>query len=473
MTVDRLMGDLSVPQFGRSNLLDGRVFVLVVVLGGLLTLQGSNNLDAPKVVYFLLATAAVVGAIASAPWWLSRIGTATARPWLIAAASIVALLIVSLAVSRAHGTSLTSWLRDASAYALFAAAPILALACAGRASRRWLVALLIVCGALASLSFAVEWIGRRHLTSLPIDRIALPTETLAAALLALATALALAGASRRWWWAAMAGAVLGLFFISGSRATLLLLAVPIGAAIFAGRPWRGAAPMLMIEFAMAVAVFFAGEFGIAVANGSVTIPQISPTATAQPGNPTSTPAPPAPNPLGQRVSSVGTLITDPGADPSIQERLSQTKVAWHAFTSSPWLGVGPGYSFQWTNSGNQVVNTPTLDTPLTYLAKFGLLGLIPLMFFAYAYLQLIVELSRRRREARIEYLALVGFALVVAVVGVQYFPIEDKGASFALILVIALGLQGLVRPRPPNELTSPIAIAGGHVDAGERSAAGR
>jgi hypothetical protein len=473
-----------VPELSVSRLLDGRILVLVVILGGLLTLQGSNNLEAPKVVYFLLAIAAVAGAVASAPWWLPRMGTATTRPWLIASASTVALLIVSLAVSRVHNTSFTSWLRDASAYALFAAAPILALACACRASRRWLVALLAVCGALASLSFAVEWISRRHLTSLPIDRIALPSETLAAALLALATALALAGASRRWWWAAMAGAVLGLFFITGSRSTLLLLAVPTGVAMFAGRPWRGGAPVLMIELAMALAVFFAGEFGIAVANGNVSLPRIGAAATAQPSNPTSTPTSPtsptaatsattpvptsptaataattpAPDRLGQRISEIGTLITNPESDPSLQERLSQMKVAWQAFTSSPLLGVGPGYSFQWTNSGNKVVSTPTLDTPLIYLAKFGLLGLVPLALFAAACLRLAFELWRQRERVRIEYLTVVGFAFVLVVLGIQSFPFEDKGASFALILVLALGVSGLIRQDPAGGLAAPLRV---------------
>ncbi|MGD0122819.1 MAG: O-antigen ligase family protein [Candidatus Limnocylindrales bacterium] len=457
------------PRPGRSALLDGRFQVLVVVLGGLFVLQSSNSLDPAKSAYFLLAIAAVAGAVVSAPSWLSNTRSAMARAWLIAAASVVVLLIVSLAVSRAHGTSITPWLRDASAYALFAAAPILALACASTASRRWLVALLAVCGALGSLSFAVEWIGRRNLASLPIGRIALPSETLAAALLALATAVALVGLSRRWWWAATGGAVLGLFFITGSRATLMLLVVPIGAAVFAGRPWRPAARVLLIEAAVAVAVFLAGESGIAVANGNISISLPFSTASAgQSAGPTGTPAP---DRLGQRISSIGTLITDPRSDQSFQERLAQTKSAWEAFTSSPLLGVGPGYTFQWTNSANQVVGAFTLDTPLVYLAKFGLLGLIPMALFVGAYLQLALELWRRQ-QARLEYLALIGFAFVVAVVGVQDFPIEDKGASFAIILVLALGLHGLLRENPPGELVAAPSVAEQPAAADERGATG-
>jgi hypothetical protein len=47
----------------------------------------------------------------------------------------------------------------------------------------------------------------------------------------------------------------------------------------------------------------------------------------------------------------------------------------------------------------------------------------------------------------VEAFTLVGFALVLLILGVQYFPIEDKGGSFALILVLALGLKGLLEAR--------------------------
>ncbi len=459
--VNRIMGALSMPKLSRSTLLDGRVLVLVVVLGGMVILQGSNNLDASKIVYFLLATAAVVGAVVSAPMWLSRTSVSTASLWLVASASLVPLLIVSLAVSRAYGTPIISWLRETSAYALLAAAPILALACAGRASRRWLVTVVAVCGALASVSFAISWIGRRNLADLPIDRLTLPSEPLAAALLAVATSLALVGLSRRWWWAATAGAVLGLFFITGTRSTLLLLAVPIGVAVFAGRPWRRATLVLLTEIVMAGAVFFVGQSAIAIANGNMSILPWSSTATPSVQTSPNPAGAPAPDRLGQRVSSVGTLITDPGSDQSFQERLAQTKAAWQAFASNPLFGVGPGYSYEWADYANHVSSTSTLDTPLIYLAKFGLLGLIPLALFAAAYLRLALALWRRRQEARIEYLSLVGFAIVLVIVGLQGFPTEDKGSSFALILLIALGLRGLGRTDPTSELADAPAITDG------------
>jgi hypothetical protein len=99
-----------------------------------------------------------------------------------------------------------------------------------------------------------------------------------------------------------------------------------------------------------------------------------------------------------------------------------------------------------------------LDTPLIYLAKFGLLGLVPLALFAAAGLRLAFELWRQRERVRIEYLTVVGFAFVLVVLGIQSFPFEDKGASFALILVLALGVSGLIRQDPAGGLAAPLRV---------------
>jgi hypothetical protein len=445
------------PRLNRSNLIDGRILVLVVVVGGLLLLHGADKLDAAKSVYLVCAAAAAAAALLSVPWWLSGTHSAVARPWVFFSGAALALLILSLAVSRAQGTPLTSWLRDAASYGLMAATPILALACARVASRRWLIAVLAVCGALASISFTVEWIGRRHLAHLPIDRIALPSEPLAAALLAVATAIALAGVRRRLWWAAIGGAVLGLFFVTGTRSTLLLLIVPVGMAVLAGRPWRPSVMVVLAEVVIAVAVFLAGESTLSVANGASPIaswPFVGGTPSASGAA------------LTQRVTTVAVLLTDPGADPSFQERLLQTKLAWDTFKTSPLVGVAPGYAFHLEDSGTVAL---TLDTPLDYLAKFGVLGLGLLALFVVAYLRLTLQLWRRRQAAPVESLTLVGFTLVLLVIGVQYFPIEDKGASLALILVLALGLQGLLGARGGDPAGAQ-SVATGKGDTGTRGA---
>jgi hypothetical protein len=434
------------PKLSRSTLLDGRTFVLIVVLGGLFTLQSSNNLDAPKVIYLIGAVAATAGAVWTAPKWLAAIGTDAARPWLIVSCTFGAVLIGSLAVSRLNGTPLTSWLRDAAAYAVFAIAPILALALARSASRKWTITLFAMCGSLAVVSFAVVWLSRRAILELPIDRLILPTGFMAACFLALASAMALSATGRRWLWAMAGGAVLGLFFVSGTRTTLLLVAVPIGAGLLAGRPRRTAAKTVGMIIGMGLAIGLSATIAIGLSNGTLSF--------GTPGPQGANATPTQIRNLSERVGGVGQLMTDPGSDHSFQERWTETQVAWQAFTSSPILGVGPGNGFHWTDSVHNAHDEFTLDTPLVYFAKFGLLGLVPLVLLFAAYVRLAATL-RKYPQARMEYLLMVGCAIVLVVVGALGSPIEDKGASFSLIFVLALGLRALAQVRPPLDQVVP------------------
>lgn len=430
----------------RAAMVDGRTLVLVVVLGGLLTLQSSNSLDAPKGAYLVAAAAATAIAAITARGWLASTRADIARPWLLMSGAYGVLLIISLGVAEFRGTQFTSWLRDAAAYALFALSPVLALACARSASRRWIIAVLAICAALAAISFAVVWLGRRSILQLPLDRIVLPTGLLAACFIALATALALSVANRRWWWAAGAGVVLGLFFVTGTRATLMLVAVPIGAGILAGKGWRREVRVFLVEISVAIAVFVVAAVGISAANGTLSIgPGTAVQATsAPPPNASGAVPTKAPDKLAERFQDIGQSLTNPGSDVSFQERFTETSVAWQAFLTSPLVGVGPGYAFDWTGASQTAHHEYTLDTPLVYLAKFGLIGLIPLGLLVAAYLRLALAL-RRDPRAGTEYLVAVGFGIVLVVVGILGSPIEDKGASFALIFVLALGVHALSR----------------------------
>lgn len=434
----------SVPNLGPSALLDGRSIVLIVVVGGLFTLQSSNNLDGPKVAYLIAAITASAIAVLTAPKWLEGSRAAMARPWLIVSCAQVALLVLSLGVACLGGTLLTSWLRDAAAYALFAIAPILALACAGKASRTWAIGWFATSGVLASISFAVVWLGRRAIVELPIDRIVLPSGFLAASFIALATAMALTAASRRRWWAFAAGVVLGLLFASGTRATLLLLAVPIGASLLAGRPWRPALRMLGTEIATAMTIFGLLLVVTGLSNGTLSIgPAVGPGAT-----------PTQIRNLSERLGGVGLLVADPASDHSLQERWTQTQAAGKVLASSPIVGVGPGHGFEWTDSVNKGHDDFTLDTPLVYLAKFGLLGLGPLGLFVAAYLRLMLAL-RKYAAARMEYLLMAGYGIIFIVLGALGSPMEDKGASFGLVFVLTLGLRAWAGRSTDTEMAGP------------------
>ena len=71
-----------------------------------------------------------------------------ARPWLILSLLLLGLIALSLPVAIAHGTPITTWLRDAATYGLCAAAPVFALDAASSMRWRLVFSLTIVMGFL-------------------------------------------------------------------------------------------------------------------------------------------------------------------------------------------------------------------------------------------------------------------------------------------------------------------------------------
>ena len=202
-----------------------------LVFGGLTVLQSSDGVDLIKFGYLLGAGVAFVAALVN----LRSLG-ATRSYQLLRAVIIVSLLLASLVAlsivnSLAHGTGLTLWVRDAAPYLLFAAVPVLVLDLQSKTSSKLVIAMFVIAGMLAALSYTVEWLDRRVLVELPITRIALPSGALRSALyvFALSGALLASGSRARAGWAMLAGLIYALTFITGTRSTslLLLLVAPV------------------------------------------------------------------------------------------------------------------------------------------------------------------------------------------------------------------------------------------------------
>ena len=202
-----------------------------LVFGGLTVLQSSDGVDLIKFGYLLGAGVAFVAALVN----LRSLG-ATRSYQLLRAVIMVSLLLASLVAlsivnSLAHGTGLTLWVRDAAPYLLFAAVPVLVLDLQSKTSSKLVIAMFVIAGMLAALSYTVEWFDRRVLAELPITRIALPSGALRSALyvFALSGALLASGSRARAGWAMLAGLIYALTFITGTRSTslLLLLVAPV------------------------------------------------------------------------------------------------------------------------------------------------------------------------------------------------------------------------------------------------------
>lgn len=438
-----------------AHLFDGRFRIAFVLFGGMVALQSSPTLNATKIAYLVGTALCLVGAMAAV--WRARRTPAVrlAVRWIAVSAALAVLMAVSFFVAMGNGTSIANWVRDSAAYALFAAVPIFALDGQASTSRRLLVGMLVVAGLLGGLSWAVEWLTRRQILELPLARLVFPGGQLPGMLYLFATAAALTARRRHVAWVMLAGIILGLFLITGTRASLLLLVGPLAMAAIAG--WthiRSSLSSIAGHAVVAVAVVLAFQLALAlpVVLGLGRTP-------GEPGSSASA-APSIPSVLGDRFGTLPGVVGNPPSDASFKERVAQYEAAWALLVSSPIVGVGPGHAIEWFDISGYKRTEFTADTPLVMPAKFGLLGILVFLGAAVAYGSTVRTALRRNRRSGIT-LTLVGYA-VWTIVGLPLgFPIEDKGASLALILVLALAFTERdaaqsIDPAPLDELNASV-----------------
>jgi hypothetical protein len=415
------------------GLWNGATRAILVVFGGLLTLQSSDRLDIVKIAYLLVAGIALAGSVAAV--WRARREPSTIglRPWLVASAIILGLVTLSLPVALLHDATITNWLRDAAAYVLLAAAPWLAIDLARSVTTRVILGGALLAGSLGVVSFAIAWVQRRALADLPIDRLTLPSMTLGAA--AYCVAVAYAVRSRGWKraaWILLSMAIVAAFFLTGTRTSFALLAAPLAVVLVEG--WQrgraglraGAAPVVAQFAAIAIVMFVAASVPTAPPASSNLDPSINPAD--------GTSGPTAPD-LKDRFSTLDDITS--GRDQSLQLRIQQTRIAWEVFLSSPLVGTGLGHEFTYMPSSTRELRILNMDTPVSVLAKFGVLGLLLSGVLAAAF-YLVTRAMTRRRGTSWRALTLIGYAAVLLALVPFGWPPEDKGTGLALVFVLAL-----------------------------------
>jgi hypothetical protein len=255
-----------------------------------------------------------------------------------------------------------------------------------------------------------------------------------------AMATALTTHQRRAVWVMLAGVILGLFLLTGTRASLLLLVGPVAMTALAGRGRLGSSVRSIASHAavaFAIVLAFQVALALPVALGVGRTP-------GEPGS-SGVPAPSVPNVLGGRFGSLPDVLGNPASDASFKERVAQYQAAWALFVSSPVVGVGPGHSINWVDVSGYPRTGFTADTPLVMPAKFGLLGILVFLAAAAAYGLTTRTALRRDRRSAIT-LTLVGYGVWMIFSLPLGFVIEDKGASLALMLLLALAFAQSASP---------------------------
>jgi hypothetical protein len=440
------------------RIVDGRFRVAFVLFGGMVVLQSSATLDASKIAYLLGTVLCVVGALAAVLRARRTVAVGPGTQWLVASAALAGLLAISFLVARAQGTAITDWGRDVAAYALFASAPVLALDGQASASRKLLVGMVVVAGVLGGLSWAIEWLSRRQIVDLPVSRLVFSSGQLPSLLYVSAMAMALTRGPRSGAWTLLAGLVLGLFLVTGTRSSLLLLVGPLAMAVVMGGPRiRSSLRALVGHAAAAAAVVVAFQLALSVP----ALLELGRTTISHDGSGPSVTF--SPIVVGDRIGGLPSVVENPASDPSVKERVAQYEAAWASFVSSPIVGVGPGHSIDWVDVSGHRRSGFTADTPLVMPAKFGLLGILVFLGYGVAFASTIVTALRRNRRSEIT-LTLVGFGSVVFASLPLGFLVEDKGASLALMLLLALAFAEStaplsIKPAPPDAVHAPVLEA--------------
>ena len=394
-----------------------------VVVGGLLVLvSNTNHLTVWKVAYFAGVALALISILRQRALYADlRQRSTTIRALAPMTLALGVLIVLSLPVAHAEHTALSPGLRDAATYGLAASVPLFIWDFERNASPRLgrlAILLLAVGGVLSGLSLLVQWLGSRGVVSTRVSLHLLPGQLLPGALALLLAARAGSVARGRGWYAAGALAIPLALILAGTRSVLPLLVCVVIVLVSRWSEkrtvllWTGAA-------AVVVAILVAGM----VALGHHGHPGVAK--------------------LAHRITSIPHTLAHPNSDASYRLRASEWRVAWQTFKAHPIVGTGPGHTFTWScRTAGCVTGTQSrydIDSPLTFPAKFGLLGLVALGFVIYG---LVGFLRVRRRTAPHDAWLAFAWYLVFAALELPFgWPLEQKDFALGLLLLGALVVQ--------------------------------
>ena len=399
-------------------LISPKVRVVLMALGPIVFFGGSAEFTAPKQLFLFAAAAAFVGSFLRSRHLRNSAEYAALKPLLVASTAFLVLAALSFFIARLDGVALKPWLRDVSPYVLFAAAPYFALDGATTFTASRLRALLCGAGLLGAVAFAVTWLSNRGITQLPITWIGFPSVLLPSALASYAVAAALQGRRHTWFWVLIAATCFSLLAATGTRSALVLLASPVAIVFAAPRQFsrRALRLSLGVPFA-ALAVVGVVASVIAFSNANTAV-------------------------LRDRTDTLFTSGSQ--VDRSYLDRVSQSRASLDAFHAAPLLGQGPGVPIEWRDSFGKVKFGSTVDSSFSYLSKFGLAGIVPLVILILMYV-LFVQRLARSPIVLTSRLALVGFGVVTVLWSILNVPFEDKGFPVGFTLLAALGVVELQR----------------------------
>jgi hypothetical protein len=396
--------------------LSGQVRAIVFVFGSLAVFQSSDELTAQKMLFFAAVAVSIGAIIVRLPELVRTTAYRDLLPLLRGSAVLMVLVMISLVVSAANDVPQKPWLRDVAPYVLLASAPLFALDAQASFGHRALRRLVVLGGMLGALAFTATWLTNRMIADLSFIPIGLPTMLLPAAMFAFAMSGFLEGDRNRFLWLGLGSAVLAMMLATGTRTAVLLVVAPLAITLGGRQRLTRRSLRLLIAIPLIVA------FGLVTAQGVV---------EATGGDR---------DVLAKRLDLFET--TGRGtSDRSYLDRVSQTNAALDLLRSSPLVGVGPGAEIKWANSFGRITTSTVVDSPASFLTKFGLLGLVPVGFLVVGFIAFLRRVRARTGRRTVVQYALIGYGAVIATFSILLNTFEDKGLSIGLMLLLALAAR--------------------------------
>ena len=382
-----------------------------VIIGGLTILYSSNSLDKAKVLYMAGMLCVSVVALLRLRGRRSTPTYRQMRPLLIWSAVWLLVICASGILGIAHRHAWVDVVRDAAPYVLVCFVPLIVYD-TYEVAQDYVTGLFVAAAIASALSFTMFVLVRRSVV-LPVEYVVLPSALLPASLFCFAMARALYRRDQRLLWGFLAGVTLIALLASGSRTYVLLLIAPVVLVLLETTAWRRV--MKFAGVLLGIGLLMVGAFyavrGIAGLHGHTVL---------------------------DRFWGLPSFISNPTADDSLQERITETKIAFNAFAAQPVLGAGLGQIFKWRPPWGGSIEAFTLDTTVAYAAKFGLLGIVALSAAGVAWFKLAAALGRE--GFRVAAAALIAYLVLAALLFPLGAPLEDKGFSFGLMFLLSLAL---------------------------------
>jgi len=405
---------------------------LLYVVGGLIVLNSDSGITPAKLTYLAVVVVAVGVAMhrlhqARSEPWLQPFRPLLHAVWLLFVLIGVAALVGSRATASPQGIA-----RDAVTYLLIAGAAPVALDASSGISPRGARRLTVLFGVLGAAGFAVALLHGRGVSALGVDRILLPTFVLPVLGLCVAASLALALRQFRWLPAVIV--IPALTLVTGTRTDLVVVVSLV--ATFGSRHKIRASIVSggMILLGVVTAVVLA-------------VPLLVVFTSTDPYF------------LTDRFKLLQQFLSG-AADPSYLQRAFAYRFTRQLFDGSPVFGVGLGHLFPDPQTG-QIGTSYYLDSPLLFLAKFGLFGLALGVLVIVGFIRSFIAVrdaygwdvtGTAARAFGWTMLALLPFGA----------PTEEKGFALAVLLLV---LMFGARARAGQLLE-----AGGRIAVSERDA---